>query len=289
MAAFGAPIFVHWSVVVAIGLIALVAFSGPIYAVLFVGSYLAVLLMHELGHAFVARRLGYRVDAIGLSLLHGWCRCEAPDNEWDAVLVAWGGVAAQVAIALPVLLIALALGDRDWTYFTPIVVLLGYLNLVIAIINLVPDDYSDGRLAWRIIPLLLQERRAKRAVVPSAREYLRHWMRWQIGRQNTGYDKFLLLANPFLIPFDLYLLRLPDGSEVPPHRDRVTGRRHFRLNIVLRRSRSGGEFICTDPIFATKRIKLFRSDVSVHAVTKVQGGTRYVLSFGWVLKGKAGV
>ena len=44
----------------------------------------------------------------------------------------------------------------------------------------------------------------------------------------------------------------------------------------------------TPCIFETKRIKLFRSDVSVHSVTKVQGGSRYVLSLGWVLKGKAG-
>ena len=124
--------------------------------------------------------------------------------------------------------------------------------------------------------------------MPTASEYLRHWMRWQLGRQNTGYDKLLLLANPFLIPFDLYLLRFPDGSEIPPHRDPVTGRQHYRLNIVLKRSRSGGEFICSNPIFETKRIKLFRSDVSVHAVTKVQGGARYVLSLGWVLKGTGG-
>jgi hypothetical protein len=118
----------------------------------------------------------------------------------------------------------------------------------------------------------------------SSGEYLRNWFRWQRGRQGTGYDKLLLLANPFLIPFDLYLLRFPDGTEIPPHRDPVTGRRHYRLNIILKRSRAGGEFICESPIFETKRIKLFRSDLSLHSVSKVEGGTRYVLSLGWVLK-----
>jgi hypothetical protein len=120
--------------------------------------------------------------------------------------------------------------------------------------------------------------------VPSARDYMRNWMRWQQGRQGTGYDKLLILVNPFLIPFDLYLLRFPDGTEIPSHRDPVTERRHFRLNIILKRPRSGGEFSCQDPIFETKRIKLFRPDLSLHSVSRVEGGSRYVLSLGWVLK-----
>jgi hypothetical protein len=120
--------------------------------------------------------------------------------------------------------------------------------------------------------------------MPTARGYLRNWLRWQRGRQGTGYDKLLLLVNPFLIPFDLYLLRFPDGTEIPPHRDPVTGRRHYRLNIILKRPRAGGEFKCEAPIFETKRIKLFRSDLSLHSVTRVEGGTRYVLSLGWALE-----
>lgn len=47
-------------------------------------------------------------------MLHGWCEYDAPDDEWHAVLIAWRGVVAQVAIAVPVLLIAVALGERDW-------------------------------------------------------------------------------------------------------------------------------------------------------------------------------
>jgi hypothetical protein len=122
--------------------------------------------------------------------------------------------------------------------------------------------------------------------MPSARQYLRNWMRWQRGRQGTGYDKLLILVNPLIIPFDLYLLRFPEGTEIPPHRDPVTGMRHYRLNIILKRSQAGGDFVCVDPLFETRRIKLFRPDVSTHSVTRVQGGSRYVLSLGWVLGGR---
>lgn len=158
---YGAPIFVHWSAFLTIGPLALFAIASPIYGVLFISCYLAIIFVHELGHAFVANRLGYRVDSIGVTVLHGWCRHEEPDTEWEDVLIAWGGVAAQVAIALPVLLGTLVLGDRDWAYWTPVIVLLGYLNLVWAIANILPGDDTDGRLAWRIVPLVIEQWRAK--------------------------------------------------------------------------------------------------------------------------------
>jgi hypothetical protein len=116
------------------------------------------------------------------------------------------------------------------------------------------------------------------------RDYMRKWLRWERGRQNSGYDKLLLLANPFVVPFDCYLLRFPPGTQIPPHRDPVKSGRHYRLNVVLKRSPQGGEFVCSAPIFATSRVKLFRSDVCTHAVTRVEGGSRYVLSIGWILK-----
>jgi Zn-dependent protease len=156
-------VLVHWSTFVVLAILALTAISNPIYAVLFIGSYLSIIFAHEFGHAFVANRLGWRVHSIGVTFWHGWCRHEEPDTEWDDVLISWGGVAAQAVIALPVLIGALLFGDRDWGYFTPIVVLLGYLNLVLAAVNLLPDDETDGRLAWRVVPLLLEEWRTKRA------------------------------------------------------------------------------------------------------------------------------
>ena len=136
---------------------------NPIYAALFIASYLAIIFVHEFGHAFMAHRLGYEVDSIWITFWHGWCRCEAPDNEWNAVLIAWGGVAAQIVVALPALGMLILLGDRDWSYFTPIIVFLGYMNILMAVTNLLPGEETDGRAAWRIVPLLLQERRDKRA------------------------------------------------------------------------------------------------------------------------------
>jgi len=108
--------------------------------------------------------------------------------------------------------------------------------------------------------------------------------KWQRGRQGTGYDKMLLLMGKWPFGFDCYLIRYPIGSSIASHKDPVSVGRHFRLNIIVWRSPKGGEFICKDPILSLPRIKLFRPDVSEHCVTTVEGGARYVLSIGWVLK-----
>jgi hypothetical protein len=62
--------------------------------------------------------------------------------------------------------------------------------------------------------------------------------------------------------------------------------RHYRLNVVLKASPRGGEFVCATPIWQSRRIKFFRPDACEHSVTRVEGGSRYVLSLGWVLKGQ---
>jgi hypothetical protein len=107
---------------------------------------------------------------------------------------------------------------------------------------------------------------------------------WQRGRQKTGYDKLLLIGSSLLIKFDCYLLRFPEGSSIPPHTDPVSNVRHYRLNIVIKQAKIGGDFICDTPIFATNRIKLFRPDVSIHSVTRVEKGSRYLISIGWIRK-----
>ena len=109
---------------------------------------------------------------------------------------------------------------------------------------------------------------------------------WKTGRQGSGYEKFFLAGNPFIVPFDLYLLRFRQGTHVPSHTDQVDGKRHYRINIVLKKAAQGGEFICSDPIYCSDRIKFFRPDQSEHSVTRIDSGTRYVLSLGWTLSGK---
>lgn len=106
--------------------------------------------------------------------------------------------------------------------------------------------------------------------------------RWEKGRQLSGYDKMLLLGSKWLIKFDVYLLRFKEGSEVKLHTDNVEKGKHYRLNIVLKQAKEGGDFICDNPIYQSNRIKFFRPDACGHSVTKVVRGNRYLLSIGWI-------
>lgn len=108
--------------------------------------------------------------------------------------------------------------------------------------------------------------------------------KWVEGRRKTGYCKMPLLINNFILPFDVYILKFPEGCEVRPHIDTVSGFRHFRLNLILKKAKIGGEFFCETSYINTPRIKIFRPDKYVHSVSKVEKGCRYVLSIGWVLK-----
>ena len=107
-------------------------------------------------------------------------------------------------------------------------------------------------------------------------------MKWELGRLWTGYRKCKLLTGLFPVPFDLYLLHFPEGSYIPAHTDPVPGRRHFRLNIVLRKANKGG-FFYREQELKDQRIHFFRPDESEHFVTRVMEGDRYVLSLGWTL------
>ena len=115
--------------------------------------------------------------------------------------------------------------------------------------------------------------------------------RWVKGRQDTGYW-ILLLAwvpkrwwNP--VPFDIHVVKYPTGAYVSPHLDKLqSGRRHYRLNILLTKP-PGGEFVSESVIYRNSRVILFRPDLFTHSVTPVSSGTRYVLSFGCSLPKKA--
>jgi hypothetical protein len=116
------------------------------------------------------------------------------------------------------------------------------------------------------------------------------WLRWDKGRQETGYEKLLLAYCKFptwmcvpVLGFDLYLLWYPEGSEIPEHADNVKGFRHYRINVVLKKCVSGGIFKTDFPILNWKRLKIFRSD-RPHSVTRITRGTRLLLSFGTCLK-----
>lgn len=104
-------------------------------------------------------------------------------------------------------------------------------------------------------------------------------LRWEQGRQGTGYRKMRLFQGA---RSDVYLLWFPQYSRVPLHQDPVAGKSHLRLNITLWKAGAGGEFV-GEPAYRFGRFTLFRPDLVWHALTTVSQGDLFMLSIGVAL------
>lgn len=154
----GAPITLHWTLVIFF-IFACAATRSIVSGVVAFAAILILLLMHELGHAVMARWLDLRVIAIRLYGFHGICIHTFPETEGAAVAVAWGGVLAQivlfiVAVTLAKILSSMAAGipwvlDPAFFVWVP-------LNLLVIFTNLLPVAPLDGAVAWRGTPVLIR-------------------------------------------------------------------------------------------------------------------------------------
>ncbi|NHK28621.1 2OG-Fe(II) oxygenase [Parvularcula flava] len=113
---------------------------------------------------------------------------------------------------------------------------------------------------------------------------------WRRGRQEGGYEKIMLFGCPWIVKFDVYLIRYLTGDHIPPHNDPAPdGWEHHRFNMVLRDCEEGGKFQCQNfrsGRFLGKRWIRFRPDIETHSVSEVTKGTRYIFSVGWLRKSK---
>lgn len=152
----GVPVFLHWTVLIGLPWFLYRTRSVTDTAVSF-AAFLFLLFAHELGHAAVATWRRIEVHRIELLLLHGFCVHDQPYREEDDILIAWGGVAAQLVLFSAALGLDMLLGPRS-AYTHPLTFsLLRVLidaNLVIMLLNLIPVAPLDGAKAWRIIPML---------------------------------------------------------------------------------------------------------------------------------------
>lgn len=97
---------------------------------------------------------------------------------------------------------------------------------------------------------------------------------WTLGRQGTGYKKLKIFQIAWPFGMDGYLLRYDSGDYIPEHTDPVTDKKHYRLNIIIWQSGSGGTFVCEKTIINLPRIKLFRPDLHKHQLTPVENGVQ---------------
>lgn len=152
------PVQFHWSILLVLPWYYLSTWK-LIEATIALVGYAMLILVHELGHAWVAHWRGLHVYGISLYLFHGQCRVETPYREADDVWVAWGGIGAQILVLVAAILISYplqAIPHDDHELLKPLFVMLIPINVMTIVINLIPMQPLDGHKAWRFIPLLVQ-------------------------------------------------------------------------------------------------------------------------------------
>lgn len=175
---FGAPVSVHWSALAVMGFLFVVSIKSPLYAVVTICSYFGIILLHEAGHAYFARRMGYRVRNIQLGLIHGTCTFDAPYELREECIIAWGGVVAQLIVAIPLIVLSLTTPLLDQLPLTgPIVAYLGFLSVIFAMFNLMPVMDLDGVKAWQLVPVQLKYMKNKAAARKKTEEIVRRLKR----------------------------------------------------------------------------------------------------------------
>ena len=143
----GFPVELNLSFVLLLALV-LVAFGGVAGVALMLLVFASV-LVHELGHALVARQLNVRVSGIELSFFGGAAKMvELPRTANHEMLIAAAGPAVSLVLGG----LGLGLGAL---FNSSLFAWIGYTNFIIAAFNLIPALPMDG---GRILRALLSRR-----------------------------------------------------------------------------------------------------------------------------------
>ena len=176
----GVPIAVNWSVVIIAALLCwtLAGVVLPelspdsptagywVAGVLAAGAFFASLLLHELAHALVGRRYGVTAESITLWLLGGVSKFgeEAPTAEAEFRISLAGPLASMGLAAAFGLLGALASAMSLPQLISDSLVWLSFINLLLALFNLLPAYPLDGGRMFRAYMWMRSDRIAATGV-----------------------------------------------------------------------------------------------------------------------------
>jgi stage IV sporulation protein FB len=149
------PISLHWSALIGALFFGRASVGGVI-------GFIALVLVHEIGHAVLVRARGLRAIEIVVHAFGGGCHYEPGWGvPFDHAIIAWGGVVAQALL----LAISLSVG-RLFTpgpgIFSDILFVFIVPNALMIVLNLLPIQGLDGKLAWELPAMLVERARSGR-------------------------------------------------------------------------------------------------------------------------------
>lgn len=145
----GAPVRVHWSTPVGV-IVFSVLFNGFRFVPWVWATFVALILVHEIGHAAMVRAFRLHLLSIDIHGIGGVCNYAGTPTPIRRSIIAWSGVLGQAVLlllALPVFFL-LPVGTPSWVL--EVVSVLIWSNLYLMAINLLPIPGFDGAEAWRL-------------------------------------------------------------------------------------------------------------------------------------------
>ncbi len=157
----GIDVKVHWTFFLLLAFFAFIGYQasgsplGALTAVVMIVALFLCVLLHEFGHSLVAQRLGIEIHSITLLPIGGVSNLESlPEKPADEVKISVAGPLVSVVLALFFFGVGLLLGavpsipaDDLFTGFGSVGQFffnLGFLNILLAVFNLLPAFPLDG-------------------------------------------------------------------------------------------------------------------------------------------------
>lgn len=141
----GAPVRIHWSV--ALGAL---FFTGLRFEPAAWFAFVALVLVHELGHAVIVLACGMRVASVDVLAFGGLCRWSGNSTPLQRAVIAWGGVLAQLVLYAATWALVHVTGGPTSRFGMEVVSVFTETNLWVAMVNLLPIAPLDGATAWTI-------------------------------------------------------------------------------------------------------------------------------------------
>ena len=156
----GIDVKVHWTFFLLLAFFAFIGYQvsgspvGALTAVVVIVALFLCVLLHEFGHSLVAQRLGIGIHSITLLPIGGSSNLESlPEKPADEVKISVAGPLVSVVLALIFFGVGLLLGAvprvptdlfMDIGSVGQFFFYLGFLNVVLAVFNLLPAFPLDG-------------------------------------------------------------------------------------------------------------------------------------------------
>ncbi|MBZ0117043.1 MAG: hypothetical protein K8H88_08620 [Sandaracinaceae bacterium] len=154
----GAPIRLHWSI--PLGALVFTGFSFAPGAWI---GIVALIVLHEVGHAILVRARGLHTVSIDVHGLGGVCRYEGDPTPLSRAIIAWGGVLAQILVYAVTRAVLAFTGSPEPQILRELVWSLLGPNLWMIAINLLPVAPLDGAEAWKLPGMLWRRWRKRRS------------------------------------------------------------------------------------------------------------------------------